>query len=162
MTVGAFGVLISIFANMVFGPNIQNPEMRFLVALGGGVILYCLLIPVQIMTISSQQTICRIAKYIRIYIEGEDNGLQYETLWNRYKENNNLAKGLRGTGGIYVFFSFMPLLLPLLTFINKFENWILMGILLIFLTWSSYLAYDMYNAKSRGWNYEWPDEGIKK
>jgi hypothetical protein len=163
MTVGALGVLLSVAATVVFGKEIPTAETRFIIALGGGIAMYCVLIPCQIMNISLQQTIQRIGDYIRIYIEPLLPGLNWETRWRAHKKQHHLAGGVRGIGGIYVLLAFLPWMLPIYTFLIlpdrfyclQFRVWPV--ILVLFLCFGLSCAYsvDMHIAHSKGWKWNW-------
>jgi hypothetical protein len=160
LTVGVLGVILSISANAVMGGSITTPEERLVVALGGAIALYAILIPSLIMVISLQQTVQRLGGYIRIFIEPHIPGLNWEHRWQDFKLQHQYPVGLRGVGAIYYFLLFLPLLLPLYTLSQSIQNWPLILILIPFIAWSTYLSYDLQAAISKSWklarwdNYE--------
>jgi hypothetical protein len=102
LTIGAVGVLLSIVAGAVLGSEVPTSETRLAISIGGGIALYGILIPSQIMTSHLQQTIQRIGEYIRIFIEPKVPGLHWETRWSIYKAQHHLPKGLAGVSSIYL------------------------------------------------------------
>jgi hypothetical protein len=161
LTVGAVGAILSIVAGAVLGSDIPSTETRFAVSVGGGIALYGVLIPSQIMTTHLQQTIQRIGGYIRVFIEPRVPGLNWENRWNTHKSQHRLPKGLGGIGGIYYFLSLLPLLLPLYIISLGAQNWFLIFVLVPFIIWSLYLSYDMQAAISKKWKWQWESD-IKK
>lgn len=161
-TVGAVGVILSIIAGAVLGSNASSIETQFVIAIGGAIVLYGILIPSQIMTIHLQQTIQSIGGYIRIFIEPNVPGLNWEKRWNAHKSQNQLPKGLRGIGSIYYFLSLLPLLLPFYILSQNVQNWFLMFVLAPFIFWSLYLSYDMGSAISKGWKWHWEPDAKKQ
>jgi len=158
LTVGAVGVILSIIAGAVLGSNIPSTEARLAVSVGGGIALYGILIPGQIMTMHLQRTIQRIGGYIRIFIEPKVPGLNWENRWNIHKSQHQLSKGLGGIGGIYYFLSLLPLLLPFYIISQGTQNWFLIFAFAPFTFWSIYLSYDTQAAISKGWKWQWePD-----
>ena len=155
LTVGAFGVILSIIAGAVFGTNMPTSEMQLTVAVGGGIALCGIVIPSLIMTISLQQTIQRIGDYIRVFIEPRVPGLNWENRWRTHKVQSHLPRGLRGIGGIYYFLSLLPLLLPTYMLAQNVQHWPLVLALIPFTCWSLYLSYDMHAAVSKGWKWQW-------
>ena len=113
LTVGAVGAILSIIAGTVLGSSTQSAVTQLAISIGGGVALYGIVIPSQIMTRHLQQTIQRTGAYIRVFIEPRVPGLNWENRWNAHKSQHGLPKGLGGIGGIYYFLSILPLLLPL-------------------------------------------------
>jgi len=161
LTVGAVGAILSIIAGAVLGSDIPSAETRFAVSVGGGIALYGVLIPSQIMTTHLQQTIQRIGGYIRVFIEPKVSGLNWEHRWNVHKSQHGLPKGLGGIGGIYYFLSLLPLLLPLYIISQGTQNWFLIFVLAPFIFWSLYLSYDMQAAVSKGWKWQWESDTKK-
>jgi hypothetical protein len=155
LTVGAVGAILSIIAGAVLGSNIPSAETRLAVSIGGGIALYGILIPSQIMTTHLQQTIQRIGGYIRVFIEPKVPGLHWENRWSVHKSQYRLPKGLRGIGSIYYFLSLLPLILPLYIISQGTQNWFLILVLAPFVIWSLYLSYDMQAAVSKGWKWQW-------
>ena len=153
LTVGAFGVIISISAGVVIGSQSVTPSARLLVAIGSSIALYAILIPSLIMILSVQQAIHRLGEYIRLFIEPRVVGLNWETRWQKYKLKHKYRRGLRGMGGIYFFLSFLPLMLPAYALSQNIWNWPLVLILIPFLVWSLYLAYDLQAAFSESWKW---------
>ncbi len=161
LTVGAVGAILSIIAGAVLGSDIPSTETRFAVSVGGGIALYGVLIPSQIMTTHLQQTIQRIGGYIRVFIEPQVPGLNWENRWNIHKSQHRLPKGLGGIGGIYYFLSLLPLLLPLYIISLGTQNWFLIFVLAPFIFWSLYLSYDMQAAISKKWKWQWESDTKK-
>jgi len=161
LTVGAFGVILSIIAGAVLGSDIPSPETRLAVAIGGSIALYGIVIPSLIMTLTLQQTIQRIGGYIRVFIEPRVLGLNWENRWYVHKSQHRLSGGLRGIGGIYYFLSLLPLLLPFYTLSQSTQNWPLILALTPFVCWSLYLSYDMHAAISKGWKWKWKSDDEK-
>lgn len=158
LTVGAFGVILSVTAGAVLGSDITSPETRLLVSIGGAVALYAVLIPSLIMIISTQQTVQRLGEYIRIFIEPRIPGLNWEHRWYNFKRQRRFKGGLRSTGTIYYFLSLVPLLLPLYAASQNAQNWLLLLILVPFVCWAIYLTYDLQAAISVGWKWSrWDD-----
>jgi hypothetical protein len=155
MTVGAMGVLLSVIASAVLDPNTFTPAIRFIAALAGGIAMYLILIPCQIMNISLQQTIQRIGDYIRTYIEPEIPGLEWETRWADHKKKHRLAHGARGISGIFLFLAFLPWLLPFFSFSYSQKALPLIAIFVFLFCVSIYLGLDMHNALSSGWKWNW-------
>jgi len=155
MTVGAMGVLLSVIAATVLDSNLFKPEMQFVAALGGGIAMYLILIPCQMMNISLQQTIQRMGDYIRIYIEPNIPGLEWETRWAEHKKQHRLAHGVRGISGIFLFLAFLPWLLPLLTFCYSQHALPFIAAFIFLFCVSLYLSLDMHNALSAGWKWNW-------
>jgi hypothetical protein len=155
LTVGAVGAILSIIAGAVLGSNIPSSDARLAVSVGGGIALYGILIPSQIMTTHLQQTIQRIGGYIRVFIEPEVPGLNWEHRWNSHKSQYRLPKGLHGIGSIYYFLSLLPLILPLYILTQGTQNWFLILVLAPFVFWSLYFSYDMQVAISKGWKWQW-------
>jgi hypothetical protein len=160
-TVGAVGVLLSIIAGAVLGSDIPSAEIRLAVAVGGGIALYGILIPSQIMTTHLQQTIQTIGSYIRVYIEPHVPGLNWENRWQVFKSQYRLPKGLGGISSIYYFLSLLPLLLPLYLIGQGTQNWFLIFVLVPFVLWSLYLSYDVQAAVSKGWKLKWEPDNKK-
>jgi hypothetical protein len=161
LTVGAVGAILSIIAGAVLGSDIPSIETRFAISIGGGIALYGVLIPSEIMTTHLQQTIQRIGSYIRVFIEPKVSGLNWENRWNAHKSQHSLPKGLGGIGGIFYFLSLLPLLLPLYLISQGAQNWLMVFVLVPFILWSFYLSYDMQAAISKGWKWQWESD-IKK
>lgn len=168
LTIGAFGVIISISAGSVLGSQNATTDMRLLIAIGSSIALYSILISSLIMIISVQQSIQRVGEYIRIFIEPEIAGLNWESRWYKYKAQHKYRGGLRGMGSIYFFLSFLPMLLPGYALSQSIKNWSLVLILIPFLIWSFYLTYDLNTSFSSGWkwarweNYDEADKQSKK
>ncbi len=159
LTVGAFGLILSITAGAVLGSNITSAETRLLVSIGGAVALYAVLIPSLIMLRSTQQTIQRLGEYIRLFIEPRVPGLNWEQQWYNFKRQRRFKGGLRSTGEIYYFLSFVPLLLPLYAVSQNAQNWLLLLWLIPFVGWAIYLTYDLQAAVSAGWKWSrWADD----
>ncbi len=161
LTVGAVGAILSIVAGAVLGSDIPSIEIRLVIAIGGGIALYGVLIPGEIMTTHLQQTIQRTGSYIRVFIEPKVPGLNWENRWNIHKSQHKLPKGLGGIGGIFYFLSLLPLLLPLYLVSQGAQNWSMVFVLVPFIVWSIYLGYDMQAAISKGWKWQWESD-IKK
>jgi hypothetical protein len=158
LTVGAVGAILSIIAGAVLGSDIPSTETRFAISIGGGIALYGVLIPSEIMTTHLQQTIQQIGTYIRVFIEPQIPGLNWENRWTAYKSQHRLPKGLGGIGSIYYFLSLLPLMLPLYIISQRIQNWFLIFVLAPFVLWSLFLSYDMHAAISKGWKSQWePD-----
>lgn len=158
MTVGAFGVLLSIIANAVLGNGTCTPQMQLAFSIGGGIALFGILIPSQIMNISLQQSIHRFGDYILTYLEPKLPGLNWERRWHSHKSRYGLTPGVRGIGPIYYFLAMLPLLLPIYTLWTNHLSWLWILILTPFWVWSIILCIDMQCAKSRGWKWNWqPD-----
>lgn len=163
MMVTAIGAFLTITATAVFGNNIPTPETRFLVSIGGGIAMYCVLIPCQVMITSLQQTINRIGDYIEIYLESRQRGLNYETIWHTHKKRYKLPKGLHGIGGVFFYLAFLPWLLPAYTFsILPDFNYcltltavIVILILLACFVTSIVISIDMRAASSKKWDWKW-------
>ena len=159
LTVGALGVVLSVSANAVLGAGNSSPEIRLLLAVGGSMVLYALLIPSLIMMLSLQQAIQRLGSYIRIYIEPRVPGLNWENRWQEYMQKKKYSGGLRGLGGIYYFLSLLPILLPLFAASQSTQNWEIIFVLVPFLVWALYLSYDLHAAVSKGWRWaKWDDQ----
>jgi hypothetical protein len=154
LTVGAFGAMLSIIAGAVLGSDVLS-DKQLAIAVGGGIALYGLVIPSQIMTTHLQQTIQRIGGYIRVVIEPRVPGLSWENRWEAHKSDHKLPKGLGGISGIYYFLALLPPLLPLYVAAQRAQDWLLILVLLPFLVWSFGLSYDMRAGKSRGWKWQW-------
>ena len=161
LTVGVVGAILSIIAGAVLGSDIQSVETRLAISVGGGIALYGILIPSEIMIIHLQRTIQRIGGYIRVFIEPEVSGLNWENRWSLHKSQHRLPKGLGGISGIYYFLSTLPLLLPIYIASQKTQNWFLIFVLAPFVFWSLYLCCDMQAAVSKGWKWDWESD-IKK
>ena len=153
LTVGAFGVIISISAGSVLGSQNTNIDTRLLIAIGSSIALYSILISSLIMILSVQQAIQRVGEYIRIFIEPQVAGLNWETRWYKYKLRYKYRGGLRGMGSIYFFLSFLPVLLPGYALSQNIQNWSFVLILIPFLVWSFYLTYDLNTSFSSGWKW---------
>ena len=63
LTVGAYGVILSVTGGVVLGSANIAPEGQLWVAIGGAVALYAIVIPSLLMMISLQQSIQRIGNY---------------------------------------------------------------------------------------------------
>jgi hypothetical protein len=161
LTVGAFGVILSLTANVVLGPDLPTLEARLAVAIGGGIALYGIVIPSLIMTRTLQQSIQRIGGYIRIFIEPRVPGLNWENRWQAHKLQHQLAAGLRGMSATYYFLSLLPLLLPVYSLSQNAHNGWLILVLLPFACWSVYLSYDMHAATSKGWKSQWQVDSME-
>jgi hypothetical protein len=158
LTVGAFGVILSISGSTVLGSGTVTPERRLLVAVGGAIALYSIVIPSLIMMLSAQQAVQRLGDYIRIFIEPRVPGLNWQNRWHEFKLRHQYRGGLRGTGAIYYFLSILPLLLPVYALSQHTQNWLLILILVPFTVWSIYLSYDLQAAISKGWKWaHWAD-----
>ena len=158
LTVGAFGGLLAISAGYTLNAENTTPHTQIVVAVGGAIALYAILIPSLIMMLSAQQAIQRLGEYIRIFIEPLIPGLNWESRWREYKLRHNYKGGLRGMGGIYYFLSLLPLFLPLYTVSQSPYNWPLLLTIIPFFGWALFLAYDLHAAKSRGWKWaKWED-----
>jgi|SRR3990172_6020877 len=153
LTVGALGVVLSVSAYAVLGSGSATPEARLLLAVGGAIVLYALIIPSLIMMLSVQQAIQRLSGYIRIYIEPRVPGLNWESRWRDFMHRHKYRGGLRGLGGIYYFLSLLPLLLPLYAASQSTQNWALIFVLVPFVGWSLYLSYDLQAAVSKSWKW---------
>lgn len=158
MTVGAMGVLLSVIASAVLDPNTFTPSIRFIASLAGGIAMYLILIPCQIMNISLQQTIQRIGDYIRIFIEPNIPGLEWETRWADHKKQHRLAHGVRGISGIFLFLAFLPWLLPIIALSYSQKSLPFIAIFVLLFCVSIYLSLDMHNALSSGWKWNWSDK----
>lgn len=163
MMVTAMGAFLTITATAVFSNNIPTAETRFLVSIGGGIAMYCVLIPCQVMIKALQQTINRTGDYIETFIESRQRWMNYETIWHAHKKKYKLPKGLHGLGGIFFFLAFLPWLLPAYTF-SVLPNlkycltptaMIVIGILLACFITSIIISIDMHIAHSNGWKWKW-------
>jgi hypothetical protein len=161
LTVGAIGAILSIIAGAVLGSDIPSTETRLAISIGGGIALYGVLIPSEIMTTHLQKTIQQIGAYIRTFIEPKVPGLNWENRWNAYKSKHRFPKGLGGISSIYYFLSLLPLMLPLYIISQRVENWLLIFVLAPFVLWSLYLSYDMQAAISKGWKSQWEPDAKK-
>ncbi len=155
LTVGTIGVILTVTAGAVLGSDIPSPETRLAISIGGGITLYGVLIPSEIMTSRLQQTIQQIGAYIRVFIEPQVPGLNWENRWNAYKSQHHLSTGLREIGSIYYFLSLLPLMLPFYIISQGVQNWFLVFVLVPFILWSLYLSYDMQAALSKEWKFQW-------
>jgi hypothetical protein len=158
LTVGAFGVILSISGSVVLGSESITPAGRLLVAVGGAIALYAIVIPSLIMMLAAQQAIQRLGEYIRIFIEPRVPGLNWENRWRNFKLRHQYRGGLRSMGGIYYFLSLLPLLLPIYAASQYTQNWPLILMLVPFIGCSIYLSYDLQAAISKGWKWaRWED-----
>jgi len=158
LTVGAFGVILSISGSVVLGSESITPAGRLLVAVGGAIALYAIVIPSLIMMLAAQQAIQRLGEYIRIFIEPRVPGLNWEKRWRNFKLRHQYRGGLRSMGGIYYFLSLLPLSLPIYAASQHMQNWPLILILVPFIGCSIYLSYDLQAAISKGWKWaRWED-----
>lgn len=154
-TIGAFGVILTLITNTVLGSGITSPEARFVIAIGGSITLYGIVIPSLIMNLSVQQTIQVIGSYIRVFIEPEVPGLNWENRWQAHKHEYRLTSGLRRISAIYFFLSLLPLLLPIYMLSQQTQNRLFILGLIPFACWSIYLSYDMNAAISKRWKAQW-------
>lgn len=152
-TVGAVGAMLSIAGNTVLGSETIDPWRRLLVAAGGAIAAYAIVIPSLIMTISLQQGIRRLGGYIRTFIEPFVPGLRWQFHWQRFKAWRGFKSGLGNMGGIYHFLSVLPLLLPLYAAVQYPEGWMVTLVLIPFLVWSICLSIDLRTGRSRDWKW---------
>ena len=157
LTVGAFGVILSVTGGIVLGSEAIDPARRLLVAIGGAIMSYAITIPSLIMMISTQQGVQRLGGYIRIFIEPQVPGLNWQHHWHSLKAQHQFKGGLSGMGGIYYFLSILPLLLPIYAVSQYISGWAATITLIPFITWSIYLSHNLQTA-SRGWERaRWED-----
>lgn len=158
LTVGAFGVILSISGNVVLGSESITPAKQLWVAVGGAIALYAIVIPSLIMMIGAQQGIQRLGEYIRVFIEPRVPGLNWENRWRNLKLRHQYKGGIRSLGGIYYFLSLLPLLLPIYLLSQHTQNWPVILILVPFVGCSIYLTYDLQAAISKSWKWvRWED-----
>jgi hypothetical protein len=158
LTIGALGAVLSITGGIVLGTENIDALIRLLVATGGAVAAYVIIIPSLIMIISAQQAVQRLGGYIRIFIEPLVPGLNWQSRWQNYKAQYQYRGGLRGMGGIYYFLSILPLLLPAYALSQYLPGWGAAFILIPFFLWSVYLSYDLQSGRSKGWKWaHWED-----
>ena len=153
LTVGVFGIIISVSAGSVLGSQTNTVDARLLIAIGSSIALYSILIASLIMIISVQQAIQRIGEYIRLFIEPKIPGLNWETRWHDFKRQYTYRVGLRGLGSIYFFLSFLPMLLPGYALSQNAQNWLYVLILIPFFIWSFYLTADLSGSFSSSWKW---------
>lgn len=158
--IGAFGVILSLIFNTILGSNLTSLEDQLAIAVSGSIILYGIVIPSLIMTISLQQSIHRLGNYIRVFIETKVPGMSWENRWKVHKAKNQLPRGLQGLSAIYLFLSILPLLLPIYILIRNVNNYQIAIVIIPFLFWALYLCYDMGFAKSKGWRTQWEVDGM--
>jgi hypothetical protein len=158
LTVGAIGAVLSIAGGIVLGTEKMDGLRRLLIATGGAVAAYVIIIPSLIMIISAQQSVQRLGEYIRVFIEPLVPGLNWQNRWKNYKAQYQYRGGLRGMGGIYYFLSILALLLPAYALTQYLQGWIVALVLMPFFLWSIYLSYDLQSGRSKGWKWaRWDD-----
>lgn len=158
LTVGALGAILSIAGGIVLGSETIDSLRRLLIAIGGALTAYMIIIPSLVMIISVQQSVQRLAGYIRIFIEPLVPGLNWQNRWHKFTVQYRYRGGLRGMGGIYYFLSILPLILPIYALSQYLQGWIATLILIPFFTCSVYLSYDLLSGKSKSWKWaRWED-----
>lgn len=158
LSIGIFGVIFSIVANTLLGSNMRMRDTQLIIAVGGSIALYGIVIPGSIMIINLQRSIQRIGSYIRVFIEPKIPGLNWENRLVTFKKKEHLSRGMLGISGIYYFLSLLPLSFPLYVLIQKATSWFLILILVPFICWSLYLSYDMQAGSSKGWKGQWQSD----
>ena len=109
------------------------------------------------MSLKNEQALHRISTYIESYIEPHVSGLNWHT-----RISGDLFKvGVPGMGTIFLFFSSMPLLLPIFVLSHRFQDWPATLILVPFFCWAIYGSLDAYCPFSKQWHLKWklPTEG---
>lgn len=149
-TVGALSVILSLFGGVLLRPSDISSNTLYASILGA-VVAYTVLIPSEILMISAQTHIHRIACYISAFIEPKISGLAWETRWSLQVARLKHPGGLRGMSSIYFGLSLLPLLLPSFALSHSLSQWQWVLILLPFLVASFYLAYDLRTARSKKW-----------
>jgi hypothetical protein len=148
LTVSVIGVILSISANIVLGSDTITPDRRLLVALGGAIALYVVLIPALGMMISTQNLVRRLGSYLRIFVEPKVPGLNWESHRHNFRLHYHHKIGLQAIGRFYYFLSILPLLLPLYALSQYVQGWPTLIILIPFIGWSFFLSYDLQTGKS--------------
>lgn len=150
-TVGALSVLLSLFGGALLKPSEIPLNTQLFASILGAVVAYVVLIPSEILMISAQRHIHRIANYISAFIEPKIPGLEWETRWSLHAAKLKHPGGLRGLSSIYVGLSLLPLLMPIYVLSRSQSQWQWVLILIPFLGLSLYLAYDLRTARSKNW-----------
>jgi hypothetical protein len=157
-TVGAIGVILSISFGLVLRAQATSPDKLLMIAVGAAIVIYVILIPSLIMMISVQQAIQRLGGYIRLFIEPQVPGLNWENRIQKFKLQTRFAGGLRGMGAMYYFLAILPWFLPLYFLSHYPKGWPILLILVPLFGWSIYLGYDLRAGSSKGWRLaRWTD-----
>jgi hypothetical protein len=149
LTVGAFGVILSIIGSNVLGSSLE-PANQLWVAIGGAITIYAIVIPSLIIMLTTQQSIEGLGAYIRIFIEPHVPGLSWERHLYDYRIQHGYWKVYGGMSIIYYFLSTLPLLLPIYALIQYIQGWFVALILIPFFIGSIELSYDLEHGLSRG------------
>jgi Ca2+/Na+ antiporter len=150
-TVGALSVLLSLFGGALLKPSEIPHNAQLFASILGSIVAYAVLIPSEMLMISAQRHIHRIARYIAVFIEPKIPGLAWETRWSLHTYKLKHPGGLRGMSSIYFGLSLLPLLLPIYVLSRSQFQWQWTLILLPFLVVCLYLAYDLRTARSKNW-----------
>lgn len=150
-TVGTLSVLLSLFGGALLRPSDIPSNTHLFASILGAIVAYAVLIPSELLMISAQRHIHRIAHYIAGYIEPKIPGLAWETRWTLRAGKFKSPGGLRGMSAIYFGFSLLPILLPIFALSRSLYQWQWILILFPFLVVSLYLAYDLRTARSKTW-----------
>lgn len=151
LTVGAIGVILSISFGLVLRAETTPLDKLLLITVGAAIVIYVILIPSLIMMISVQQAIQRLGGYIRLFIEPQVPGLNWENRMQKFKIQTRFAGGLHGMGAMYYFLAILPWFLPLYFLSQYPKGWPILLILVPLFGWSIYLGYDLRSGSSKGW-----------
>ncbi len=163
LTVGAFGVILSITGNNVLGSASIEPMRRLWVTIGGAVAIYTIVIPSLLLMRTTHQTVMRLGRYIRVFIEPHVPGLNYEYHWQNLKTQRLHKGGHRSISRLYFFLSTLPLLLPIYALSQYMQGWAATLTLIPFVAWSIYLSRDLQTGASKDWQLltHWDDYASK-
>jgi len=162
LTVGAFGVILSIIGKSVLADASIEPDKRLWIAIGGAVTLYAIIIPSLTMMIAAQQTVRRLGWYIYTFIEPLVPGLNWERHLQDLRSQWVPRRGIRSVSEIYYFLSILPLLLPIYALSQHIQGWVATLILVPFLSRSIYLSYDLRTGVSKGKEWAWWEDYASK
>jgi hypothetical protein len=155
LSITAMAGILALFGGALLNSSGNDQSRISLLSIVGSLALYVILIPLEMLLISSHRQVRRIGEYIRVYIESAVPGLQYESRLLKDRDQPKPRYGIRSLGKVCIGLSIVPLVLPVIpTVVFNTTNWTSYLVLLPFLALSLYLAFDLWFAFSSHWKKE--------
>jgi O-antigen/teichoic acid export membrane protein len=153
LVITAMAGLLSLFGGLLLNSSGDDPTRISLLSIVGSLAMYVILIPLELLLISSHRQVSRIGKYIRVHIEPKLPGLEYESRLLEDRPQSDTLHGIRSMGKVCLALSIVPLVLPAISYVMfSAADWSRYAFVAPFFMASVYMAFDLWFTFSKKWH----------